>query len=131
MRTGHSGMPPNANAAPAASSGHPQPPSSQAAPPQQQQQQQQSQHQQQQQQQQQQQPPSIGPGSNYFGGIMNANGNGTSQGPPLVAPTQMADHPHPSSHGGYPPSSQAPATVPPGSAPGYMNGSASQQQQGI
>ncbi|KAI9266657.1 WD40-repeat-containing domain protein [Phascolomyces articulosus] len=80
----------------------------------------------QQQQQQQQQPPSIGPGSNYFGGIMNAHGNGNSQqqGPPgLMAPPQGGDHavpPH------YPSSSQAPPPPPPGSAPGYMNGSGQQ-----
>lgn len=40
-------------------------------------------------------PPNIGPGSNYFGGIMNNHGN---QGPPgLVAPPQMEQPP-----AGYP-----------------------------
>ncbi|CAO3608301.1 unnamed protein product [Cunninghamella echinulata] len=47
-------------------------------------------------------PPNIGPGSNYFGGIMNAHGN---QGPPgLIAPPQMNEPPSSSSHHpGYPP----------------------------
>ncbi|KAI8137735.1 WD40-repeat-containing domain protein [Fennellomyces sp. T-0311] len=110
VRAGHPPMPPgsssnsNSNSNNTSNAAHPPPPH----------------HQQQQQQQQQQQPPSIGPGSNYFGGIMNAHGNGSSQGPPgLMAPPQAGDHalpPH------YPPSSQAPPP-PPGSAPGYMNGS--------
>ncbi|KAI8099356.1 WD40-repeat-containing domain protein [Halteromyces radiatus] len=61
-------------------------------------------------------PPNIGPGSNYFGGIMNAHGN---QGPPgLVAPPQMGE-PSPSHHPGY-----SPAPPP----PGYMNGSPASNQ---
>ncbi|KAI8642050.1 WD40-repeat-containing domain protein [Parasitella parasitica] len=123
-RGGHPGIP---------LSGHPQ---QQPHP----QQQQQPPHPQQQQQSHQPPPPNIGPGSNYFGGIMNAHGN---QGPPgLVAPPQMAEQsPNgpqqvpPPQHGGYP-SSQPPPPQPPSaassSAAGYMNGGAnpppSQQQ---
>ncbi|KAG0172658.1 general transcription repressor [Apophysomyces sp. BC1015] len=61
-------------------------------------------------------PPNIGPGSNYFGGIMNAHGN--NQNPGLVAPPQMGEQP-PQGHPGFP-SSQAP---PPPTSAGYMNGS--------
>ncbi|KAI7859057.1 WD40-repeat-containing domain protein [Circinella umbellata] len=92
-------------------------------------------HQQSQQQGGQQPPPSIGPGSNYFGGIMNPHGNGNSQGPPglMVPPPQQQQQQQPTGgdHGvppHYPPSSQAPPPPPPSSAPGYMNGS--NQQQG-
>ncbi|KAI8149839.1 WD40-repeat-containing domain protein [Fennellomyces sp. T-0311] len=73
-------------------------------------------------------PPNIGPGSNYFGGIMNAqhhNGSSTSQ-PSLAAPPQLDQ---PSQYPGYPPSQQQgpPPPPPSSSAPppplGYMNGS--------
>ncbi|KAI8339360.1 WD40-repeat-containing domain protein [Chlamydoabsidia padenii] len=54
-------------------------------------------------------PPNIGPGSNYFGGIMNAHGN---QGPPsLVAP--QSGEVSPPQHTGY---------APPG-PPGYIGSS--------
>ncbi|SAM09359.1 hypothetical protein [Absidia glauca] len=59
-------------------------------------------------------PPNIGPGSNYFDGIMNAHGNNQGASPGLVAPSQMAGDNH---HPGYPP--------PP---PGYMNGSPAMNQ---
>ncbi|KAI8983592.1 WD40-repeat-containing domain protein [Pilobolus umbonatus] len=46
-------------------------------------------------------PPNIGPGSNFFGGIMNNHGN---QGPPgLVAPPQLVEQPPQQSTQGYPP----------------------------
>jgi glucose repression regulatory protein TUP1 len=71
-------------------------------------------------------PPNIGPGSNYFGGIMNAHGN-----PGLVAPPQMQEQQQQQQH--YPSSSSQPpsATVPPPasssvqppSQQGYINGS--------
>ncbi|KAI8075368.1 WD40-repeat-containing domain protein [Gilbertella persicaria] len=76
-------------------------------------------------------PPNIGPGSNYFGGIMNAHGN---QAPPgLVAPPQMSDQspngPPLPPHGAYPPSQPPPPSSsgtpagysqpPPPSNPGY------------
>lgn len=78
-------------------------------------------------------PPSIGPGSNYFGGIMNTHGNGSNQGPSgLMAPPQMGDHPPPPppQHPMYPPSSQAPPGPPPGGAPGYVNGANNQPSYG-
>ncbi|SAM06232.1 hypothetical protein [Absidia glauca] len=56
-------------------------------------------------------PPNIGPGSNYFGGIMNAHGN---QGAPALADPQSGESATPQ-HSGY---------APPG-PPGYMNGSPS------
>ncbi|OBZ83409.1 hypothetical protein A0J61_08541, partial [Choanephora cucurbitarum] len=62
-------------------------------------------------------PPNIGPGSNYFGGIMNAHGN---QAPPgLVAPPQMSDQPPngPPPHGPYPSSQPPPSST--GSSSGY------------
>ncbi|ORZ20762.1 WD40-repeat-containing domain protein [Absidia repens] len=67
-------------------------------------------------------PPNIGPGSNYFGGIMNAHGNQGSPG--LVAPPQMGE-PSPSHHPGYPPSGPPPSQTGPPPPPGYMNGSPS------
>ncbi|OAD04104.1 hypothetical protein MUCCIDRAFT_48518 [Mucor lusitanicus CBS 277.49] len=127
-RGGHPGM---------SLSGHPQQPPH----PQQQQQPQQPHPQQQQQSHQPPPPPNIGPGSNYFGGIMNAHGN---QGPPgLVAPPQMAEQsPNgpqqvPPPQHGYNPSSQPPppSAVANSSAGAYMNGGSnappppSQQQQ--
>lgn len=62
-------------------------------------------------------PPNIGPGSNYFGGIMNAHGQ---QG--LVAPPNMSEQPPngPPPHGSYPPN-QPPVTANPPT--NYMNGS--------
>ncbi|KAI7869368.1 WD40-repeat-containing domain protein, partial [Spinellus fusiger] len=66
-------------------------------------------------------PPNIGPGSNYFGGIMNAHGQG--QGPlGLVAPPQMneASYP-PSAPPSVPPS--APPSAPPTATSNYMNSS--------
>lgn len=59
-------------------------------------------------------PPNIGPGSNYFDGIMNAHGNNQGASPGLVAPSQMTGDNH---HPAYPP--------PP---PGYMNGSPAMNQ---
>ncbi|OAD72236.1 hypothetical protein PHYBLDRAFT_26909 [Phycomyces blakesleeanus NRRL 1555(-)] len=56
-------------------------------------------------------PPNIGPGSNYFGGIMNAHNS--HQGPGLVAPPQMSDVPH----SGYPPTQPPPG--PPHLTSGY------------
>ncbi|KAI9318653.1 WD40-repeat-containing domain protein [Dichotomocladium elegans] len=77
--------------------------------------------------QQQQPPPSIGPGSNYFGGIMNPHGNGSSsQGPPQVVAPPMGDQ-HPTTpHSGYPPAMQS-GPLPPSS---YIAGSNNQQGYG-
>lgn len=112
---GHPAMPPSSGP----SSVHPQAPPSHQPP-----QQQQPNHP---------PPPSIGPGSNYFGGIMNTHGNGSNQGPSgLMAPPQMGDHPPPPppQHPMYPPSSQAPPGPPPGGAPGYVNGANNQPSYG-
>ncbi|KAI9014351.1 WD40-repeat-containing domain protein [Phycomyces nitens] len=57
-------------------------------------------------------PPNIGPGSNYFGGIMNAHNS--HQGPGLVAPPQMSEVPP---HPGYPPTQPPPG--PPHLTSGY------------
>jgi glucose repression regulatory protein TUP1 len=114
--------------------GHP--PSQQQQPPHPQQQQQSPHPQQQLPRSHQPPPPNIGPGSNYFGGIMNAHGN---QGPPgLVAPPQMSEQspngpqvppPPPPNHAGGYPSATAAAAVnssnPPSSS-AYMNGGAAQ-----
>ncbi|KAI8886442.1 WD40 repeat-like protein [Backusella circina FSU 941] len=89
-----------------------------------------------QQQQHQPPPPNIGPGSNYFGGIMNAHGNQPGGQPGLVAPPQMAEqaqpphsqqHPHggaPANSGGFPTNQPPPPQGPPSAsaAAAYMNG---------
>ncbi|KAG1178660.1 hypothetical protein G6F70_002893 [Rhizopus microsporus] len=62
-------------------------------------------------------PPNIGPGSNYFGGIMNAH---TNQGPPgLVAPSQIPER-SPSQHSQQSPHYSSQAPPPPPSS--YLNG---------
>ncbi|KAI9473547.1 MAG: WD40-repeat-containing domain protein [Benjaminiella poitrasii] len=71
-------------------------------------------------------PPNIGPGSNYFGGIMNAHGAGAATSGGLVAPTPMNEQQQP-------PNGSQPlpphASVYPSSQPPYMSQQPQQPQQ--